>query len=130
MNFAPLLSGTYEHTMENGKDIYEGGMKYNNSGVNLVGLATLVDSLVVLKHFVFDEKILTLTEFNDILLDNWEGEDELLLQCKKLNGKYVNGNAFADDLASRIVAFASKTLNGKPNGRGGVFKLGAFSVDT
>ncbi|MBE5732437.1 MAG: hypothetical protein E7353_05290 [Clostridiales bacterium] len=129
MNFAPLLSGTYADTMDSGKDIYEGGMKYNNSGVNLVGLATLVDSLMAIKHFVFDTKQYTLSELNGILLSNWEKDEELCIKCKKLNKKYGNGNAEADELTSRIINFASERLNGMPNGRGGVFRMGAFSVD-
>ena len=50
-------------------------------------------------------------------------------QIKKLNNKYGNGNAEADALSSRIIDFASERLNGTPNGRGGVFKMGVFSVD-
>jgi formate C-acetyltransferase len=130
MNFAPLLSGTYADTMESGKDIYEGGMKYNNSGVNLVGIATLVDSLLCIKHFVFDTKQLSLGEFNEILLSNWENNEELRVKCKKYVVKYGNGNTEADALTSRFINFASDRLNGSPNGRGGVFRMGVFSVDT
>ncbi|MBO5224062.1 MAG: hypothetical protein J6C23_06100 [Clostridia bacterium] len=130
MNFAPLLSGTYADTMKSGKDIYEGGMRYNNSGVNLVGIATLVDSLLCIKHFVFDTKQYTLSEFNEVLLSNWEKDEELRIKCKKLTAKYGNGNAEADALTVRIIDFASDRLNGLPNGRGGVFRMGMFSVDT
>ncbi len=130
MNFAPLLSGTYADAIESGKDIYEGGMRYNNSGVNIVGLATLVDSLMAIKHFVFDTKQYSLDLFNEILLSNWEKDKELRIKCKKLNKKYGNGNAEADALTSRIINFAGARLNGVSNGRGGVFKMGAFSVDT
>ncbi len=129
MNFAPLLSGTYADTMKSGKDIYEGGMKYNNSGVNLVGIATIVDSLMAIKHFVFDTKQYTLSELNDILLSNWTKDEELRIKCKKLSAKFGNGHEEADSLTCRIINFASERLNGMPNGRGGVFRMGVFSVD-
>lgn len=130
MNFAPLLSGTYADTLESGKDIYEGGMRYNNSGVNLVGMATLIDSLMVIKHFVFDTKQYTLSELNGILLADWENNEELRIRCKKYNVKYGNGNTEADTLTAKIIEFAGERLNGVPNGRGGVFRMGVFSVDT
>lgn len=128
-NVAPILSATYKHTMESGKDVYEGGAKYNNSGFNVVGLATLVDSLLVLKHFVFDTKEYSLKQFNDILLSNWEKDGLLRLKCKKFNARYGNGNEYADNLTKRLVEFTSKRVNNQPNGRGGVFKMGIFSVD-
>lgn len=128
-NVAPLLSGTFANAFSSGKDVYEGGAKYNNSGFNVCGIATLVDSLLVLKHFVFDTKEYSLREFNDILLSNWEKDELLRLKCKKYAIRYGNGIKEADILTKRILDFTERRINNKPNGRGGVFKAGLFSVD-
>ena len=43
--------------MESGKDVSEGGAKYNRYGGTATGLATTADSLTALKYIVYDKKI-------------------------------------------------------------------------
>lgn len=59
----PLLSTLMQDCIQNGKDITEGGAKYNFSGVQGIGLPNLADSLMALKTFVFDEKNIVLMIF-------------------------------------------------------------------
>ena len=63
--------------MEKGKDVSEGGAKYNSYGGTATGLATTADSLTALKYIVYDKKIATREEFLQAILDNWEGHEEL-----------------------------------------------------
>ena len=126
---SPTLSGTFESCMEKGLDIYSGGAVYNNSSICCFGLATLVDELLAVKNIVYTDKTLSLTELANTLKNNWHGREELRLAMKNSIQKYGNGYPEADELAADIVRFLSENLNGRENGRGGVYRLGLFSID-
>lgn len=125
----PTLSATYESCMRDGTDIYAGGAKYNNSSLNAYGIATLVDELLAIKTFVFDKKELALSELYGILKDNWASHERLRRRIETECPRYGVGNAEADALTERIIEFLSDKINNRPNGRGGVFRLGLFSID-
>jgi formate C-acetyltransferase len=115
--------------MAEGTDIYAGGVKYNNSSINAYGIATFVDELLAIKKMVYDDKIISLPELQRVLKSNWEGQDKLrrtaLLRCSK----YGVGNSEADFFTNEVIAFLSNKINNHENGRGGVFRLGLFSID-
>lgn len=124
-----FMSPTYKNSRENVVDLYEGGAKYNNTSIVGAGLATLVDSLIAVKHVVFKEKKLTFSDFSKILHNNWQNEEKLRLTIKKKYAKFGNDVAEADALAIEIYNRFANMINGRKNGRGGVFRCGMFSVD-
>lgn len=126
---SPILSGTYECCMERGLDIYSGGAVYNSSSISCFGLATLVDSLIATKKLVYTDKRLSLNELAEVLKNNWQGRENLRLEAKNSVSKYGCGDPDADALSADIVRFLSENLNGRANGRGGVYRLGLFSID-
>lgn len=116
--------------VERGGDIYcHNGAKYSNSSINLVGLATAVDSLLAIQHLVFETGELTLEELRQILLEDWRTKEDLRARIVKKLLKYGLGDPVADDLAGRIVARAAKRVNQRPNKKGGFYRLGGFSID-
>lgn len=129
INPDPLLSATFPSCIENGKDAYAGGAKYNNSSVEFMCIASLTDALCAVKHFVFDTNKLTLAQLKDILKSNWEGQEHLRREALLLGTKYGNNHALADSLMCDFSSFAASLVNNRPNGRGGVFKAGLFSID-
>jgi trans-4-hydroxy-L-proline dehydratase len=46
---APLLSSMVEGCITSGKGITRGGAKYNSSGVSIIGLTDVLDSLTAIK---------------------------------------------------------------------------------
>lgn len=124
-----LMSPTYKNSRESGIDVYSGGAKYNNTSIVGAGLATLADSLVAVKKVVFEEKLKTFDEFVSILLSNWQQDEKLRLLVKKKYSKFGNNAAEADELAKDIYNRFAALINGRKNGRGGVFRCGMFSVD-
>jgi formate C-acetyltransferase len=126
---SPFISPTYEDSLTRGIELYAGGAKYNNTSVTGVGLATLVDSLLAIRTVVFEKKLVTLPELTDILKNNWEGQEKLRLLCRNSGPKYGNNLPEADGLARRLVDLAAGLVNGRTNGRGGVFRWGQFSVN-
>ena len=103
----PLQSCLTDDCLARGKDIDSGGARYNWVECSFVGLANLVDSLVVLKELVFEEKRFTLPEFYRILQDNFEGQEPLRQEILNRMPKYGNDDDRADELAVEMTnAFA------------------------
>jgi len=124
-----IMSPTFKSSRESGIDLYNKGAKYNNTSIVGAGMATLVDSLVAVKHIVYDEKIKTLDELRDILCSNWENNELLRMSIKNKYPKFGNNIEEADSIAVRIYERFANLINGRKNGRGGVFRCGMFSVD-
>lgn len=124
-----ILSCMYDESIKRGVDVYEGGAKYNNTSLSFYALATLVDSVCAVKKFVYDEKIVTLQQLAEIMLNDWEGHEELRLRALALDEKYGNGNEVADEVTKEFAEYCSSILLNKPNGRGGVYKPSCFSID-
>ena len=125
----PVLSSQYEHSVECGIDVYEGGAKYNNSSLYFYSIASLVDSLSAVKTLVFDRKLFSLKELSEILKSDWQGYERERMIAQSLPQKYGNGEEYSDSLAKELSHFCAELVNGKPNGRGGVFKAALFSID-
>ncbi len=126
----PILSAMYDKSACDGIDLYEeNSAKYNNSSMNITGIATLTDSLCAVKKIVFDEKRVGFKELCELMKNNWQGGEKLKLICSALPEKYGNGNDFADSVACNMARFVAQCINGRPNGRGGIFKAGLFSID-
>lgn len=124
-----LLSCMNEKSIEQGVDVYEGGAKYNNSSVIFFSIATLVDSLTAIKVLVYDKKILSLSEYVNVLKDNWKNNEKLRLMIRKMPEKYGNENEMADYFTKDISNYCAELVNNQPNGRGGMFKASLFSID-
>ena len=124
-----IMSPTYQCSREFGTDVYCGGAKYNNTSIVGAGLATLVDSLVAVKKVVFEEKLKNFDELRSILRSNWQQDEKLRLLIKKKYSKFGNNADEADALANDIYHRFTTLINGRKNGRGGVFRCGIFSVD-
>ena len=52
----PFLSVLLEGCVDQAQDVTRGGALYNSSGTSNIGLSDIVDSLLVVKKLVFEEK--------------------------------------------------------------------------
>jgi formate C-acetyltransferase len=130
LHSAPFLSSTYPTAFENGEDLYcDYAAKYNNSSVNAIGLATAIDSLAAVRRLVYEDKTMTLGELCDILMSDWEGKEALRLTVKNRFPKYGNGIPEVDVLARDTVKHLSSVISGRPNAKGGKYRLGLFSIN-
>lgn len=85
--------------IENGKSITQGGVNYAVSTIMYLGNVTCIDSLAIVKQFVYDEKTVAMAELVDALKADWAGYDNLKIKIAK-EGKFF-GN---DDANSNYVA--------------------------
>lgn len=127
---APLYSVLFPPCIESGIDLYDGGAKYNNNSMCLIGFSTAIDSILAIKQLVFDEKKYTLTDVRKMLNSNWEGFEKERLYILNRCPKYGNGDEFADKLTADFTSYCINLVNGRPNRRGGVFRVGLWSIQS
>ena len=101
---------------------------YSNTSLKLCGIGTAVDSLLILKKYVYDEKRLTLQEFRKVLQNDWQGYEDLRIEILNEKNRYGNDLNEPDTLARDIYAHLSALIVGRKNKLGGVYRLGADSV--
>nr|MBQ4319594.1 hypothetical protein [Clostridia bacterium] len=126
---APLLSAASPDCYASGKHLYAGGLPYNNTACNCGSIGSCADMLHVIRTYVYERKELTLSKLAEILKNNWEGHEELRAKILSDRQKWGNNIPEIDRLASDIARHCSDAFAGRPNGRGGVFKAGLYSID-
>ncbi len=125
----PYLSSVMEGCIETGKDITAGGVKYNFSGPQCVGIGTTGDGLSTIKQLVFEENRVTGKELLDAIRQNWEGYESLYayVNSDKVH-HFGNDDDYADELTKYAMDTWCKHIEHRPNTRGGFYQPGAYSV--
>ena len=124
----PYISATIEGCLESGKDHVCGGAKYNFSSITAYGFATLVDSIYNIKKFVYDEKLVSLEEFTNILNSNYKDQEKFHQMLLNKTQKWGNDQEVIDILAKELwMLFTSEVAKHKPL-RGGRYSAGAYSM--
>lgn len=126
----PYVSAFYEDCLESGRDLTEGGAKYNGTGPQASGMATCADTLAAIKQLVFDEKKYTGAELLQAVKDNWKGHEKLyaLVNSSKVH-HYGNDDDYADELFKYMFECYCRHIRGRKNPRGGEFSPGVYSVN-
>ena len=106
------------------KDITEGGAIYNNIGFTSTGLGCVVNSLINLKKYVFDEGICTINKIYDALANNFTGYDTLKKMFLDNLDKYGRDNTEIIDLTRKIVDEVNRMFTDKNGELGGKYKFG------
>ncbi len=126
----PLLSSFIEDCVQNGKDITEGGARYNFSGVQGIGIANLSDSLHALKGMVFEQKRLSFAELIAVLKANFQTPEGEKIRARLINRfeKYGNDIDEVDNISADLLRFYCKEVEQYQNPRGGQFTPGSYTV--
>ncbi|MCP4116176.1 MAG: glycyl radical protein [Desulfobacteraceae bacterium] len=119
----PLLSLVTEDCIQTGRDYNQGGARYNTSYIQGVGLGTATDALTAIRHNVFDENRVSITDLLAALGANFKGHEELLTQVKSNTPKYGNDDDRADDLLKRVFSIFHGAVDNRPNTRGGRHRI-------
>ena len=99
----PLQSIFTRDCIARGLDIESGGARYNWVECSFVGLANLVDSLQVIRHEVFEEKLLTMQELNSLCENDFRGREDLRLRFLNAHPKYGVASEEADSLIPLVI---------------------------
>ena len=129
-NHAKLLKGLFtDGCLEKGVSHDAGGPIYGYGIIETAGLAATANSMIAIKKYVYEEKILTKQKLITMLNANFKGfarERQMLL-----NGapKFGNDDTTVDALAAQILDLYWTEIGKYETGRGGVY-TGACSLLT
>lgn len=126
----PLLSSFISDCLESGKDITDGGARYNFSGVQGIGIANLSDSLHALKGLVFEQHRLSFDEFLAVLKANFATPEGEKVRARLINRfeKYGNDIDDVDNISAELLRHYCKEVEKYRNPRGGQFTPGSYTV--
>ena len=125
----PVVSATMAGCMEKGMDVMWGGAKYNSTGMSGVGIGNVIDSLNIIRHCCYEEKICTTREMYDAIKADWVGYEDLQSYIKNKAPHYGNGLAKCDDLAEWVGKVFSDACNSHTGPRGR-YSAGLYPVTT
>lgn len=123
----PILSALFEGPMEKGKDLIDGGAKINASGVTIIGLADVADSLTAIDQVIYRRKEATFPQLIDALNKDFEGAPALHERLKKAP-KYGNKDPTAEANVRWLVETIHESFQGKKTYRGGRYRVGYWSM--
>lgn len=128
INPAPMYSGSMPGSVECGRDAYYNGLKYNNTVMFLSCHATAADSLMMVKKYVYDQKIVTIEQLRDALLADWKGYEELRGMLLNDPEKFGNDMDSVDSLAVEMLNHFTTLVTSRKNKRGGHFVVNGESI--
>jgi len=98
----PFQSSLYRGCIQKGRDMYEGGAKYNTHSTGFSGVPNVGDSLAAIKKVVFEDGKVTMEQLVDALDRNFEGAEDIhyMLKCAP---KFGNDLDCADLMAKDVL---------------------------
>jgi pyruvate formate-lyase/glycerol dehydratase family glycyl radical enzyme len=125
---SPFLSAVIDNCIEKGIDVTAGGAVYNFSGIQMIQVANLADSLAAIRLLVYEEKRISKEELLKALQNNFEGYEMIRTMLLKRAPKYGNDVAYVDELGAKWARFFSEKLSHYTNYRGGRYHTGMYTV--
>lgn len=123
-----FLSTVIDDCIEKGLDVTKGGAKYNLSGIQMIQVANLADSLAAIKQLVYDENMISKHELLEALKNDFKGYE--IIQTMLLNKvpKYGNDVKWVDDLGAKWAGYFREKMKDYTNYRGGPYHTGMYTV--
>jgi len=124
----PLLSTAIQGAVSNAKDVTKGGAYYNTSGSFNIGLSDVVDSLMVIKKLVFDDKRISFAELKEAIDTNFQNNASLHAMVSKKVPRFGSGCDESVDMANKVTSLIHGCYKAHKNFRGGDYTVGFWSV--
>lgn len=123
-----FLSAVIDDCMADGLDVTAGGAKYDLSGIQMIQVASLADSLAALRKLVFDDQTISRETMLDALRADFVGYEVEQAMLLNKAPKYGNDIAYVDDLGSQWAGYFAERLKEYTNIRGGRYHTGMYTV--
>ena len=128
--YCPLMSSLLEDCLENRRDMVYGGTRYNLPGVAVFGPSNTCDGMMAIKKWVCEEKRLTWKELQQVLLDDYEGHEEIRLLFANKTPRFGNDLIAADEMNNRINALHADYFWKQVDSRNGRYTCGVWPVNS
>ena len=131
----PLLSAFFEGPMEHGKDLTQGGAWINSSGVAVIGLADVADSLSAINKVVFDtatppDERVSFGFLLHAIQEDFKGYDSLYRRLKnpEKTPKFGNEDSGADENVEWLLSLLNDAFGNKVSYRRGDYRVGYWTL--
>ena len=119
-----ISSLVFNDCIQNAKSLTQGGGNTGVAAPSLVGIANVIDSLCVVKQFVFDEKLFSMSELITALKANWEGYEDMRTIISKKGHFFGNDDDLSNDIAQTLYRELYEYLKDKTNLHGRHWLIG------
>ena len=110
-----LSSLFFQGTIEKGISLTQGAGDYVIASPMYMGIANVIDSLIIVKQFVFDEKIITMKELIAAVQNNWEGYEDLHTLIIRKGDFFGNDTPRSNFVAQKLYDSLYEFLKDKTN---------------
>jgi pyruvate formate-lyase/glycerol dehydratase family glycyl radical enzyme len=125
---SPFLSSVIDDCIEKGMDVTAGGAVYNLSGIQMIQIANLADSLAAIKLLVYDEKRISKEDLLKSIQNNFEGYEVIRAMLLNRAPKYGNDIEWVDEIGAKWARYFNGKLKSHTNYRGGIYHTGMYTV--
>ena len=101
--------------IENAKSLTQGGGDVVIASPMLIGITNVIDSLITVKQFVFDEKMFTMRKLAGALKADWHGYEDLRTVILKKEKFFGNDDVLSNSVAQRLYESFYDYLKDKRN---------------
>ncbi|MBQ2826694.1 MAG: hypothetical protein IJF13_05675 [Clostridia bacterium] len=120
----PIRCVLIDGCLEKGREYKDRGPLYGNGQILYQAFAETVDSLVIIKKYIYEDKRYTMAELVAALKADFEGYDEMYHTFKNCPLKYGNNIEYVDSIAGEVMDHMNNRLLSIPTYRGGHFSGG------
>ena len=128
----PLASSLSKGCIEKGKDVNEGGCRFNSSGIQAVGITDAADSLHAINEVVYKKKLYSINDIINAIDNDFEGD-----YYQQIQAALLAVPKFGHDESREAVAWVNKTLQIYCNAlkqvpncpRGGIYTAGYYALN-
>ena len=110
-----LSSLFFQGCIEKAKSLTQGAGDIVIASPMYIGIANVIDSLIVVKQFVFDEKIITMKELISALQNNWQGYEDLHTLIINKGDFFGNDTERSNYVAQKLYQSLYEFLKDKTN---------------
>lgn len=100
---SPLFSLFFDDCIKKGKDFTQGGARYNFHGLLVVGLPNLINSLLNIKEYVYEQHLCTLKDCLDCINNNYQKREDLRLLFSQSSKRFGSTSADVIELTQTIM---------------------------
>ncbi len=109
-NPLPLRTLLVDDCIDNGLGFNNGGARYKWSIINFAGMINVIDAMLVIRDFVFEENLFDKPDFIELLKSN---DKEFLEQARNHKISFGNDNSDANNFANSISTEIFSMLDNK-----------------
>lgn len=108
-NPVPMRTLLIDDCIDSGLDFNNGGARYKWSIINFAGMINVIDSMLVIRDLIFDEKVYTVEKFLERLAEN---DSEFLMQLRNHPVHFGDDNPDANAFSKMISGDILSMLDG------------------